>query len=585
LSHEQVLDLDDPRCSNPRLAGAKASWLARGRHQGLSVLPGVVLTADVSALALQHGAKTLALRGSGGARLEVGQFPVGPTLLARIAQACAGFGPALAVRSSSVLEGGGEWSGAFSSYVDVGVEEIEKAIAGCWASAFSVSTLERFEATGLLPTTAPMAILIQPLIRPECGGVARLDQNGDVEVVGIKGSPAPLVQGWETGVRVVAAANDEIAASEDAIAYLGSDLIMEVTRQLRSAERLTSANTCEWGLADGRLSLLQLARHTVASRLPGGPDHEHHRASDSGFDSPVIDRRLSDLARLARRYPGPLGEALVLGWAAGNPSLVIETLAWSATEPPAQDDPEDPVATLHLAAREAAILTAETWQMPEPMAAARAASILRQARGSHPEGALDCLAGLRVPDPERAVRVLHLLAIVQRAIDEGRPGVSRWNWHQPIDRLRSILRGETQQDASQSPIKRIGIDRWEPFQAAVVASVGTGHQGTPASPGVGCGRLCYIAGPDQVDDFRPRDIVVTPTPVPNLAPLLWDAAGLVTISGSPAAHLFESARSLNVPGVCSVDLSGALEVELTAATGRFAIAVDGNRGVVFTAEW
>jgi hypothetical protein len=40
-----------------------------------------------------------------------------------------------------------------------------------------------------------------------------------------------------------------------------------------------------------------------------------------------------------------------------------------------------------------------------------------------------------------------------------------------------------------------------------------------------------------------------------------------------------------VPGVCSVDLSDALEVELTAATGRFAIAVDGNRGVVFTAEW
>jgi hypothetical protein len=223
--------------------------------------------------------------------------------------------------------------------------------------------------------------------------------------------------------------------------------------------------------------------------------------------------------------------------------------------------------------------------MPEPMAAARAASVLRQARGNHPESALDCLAGLRIPDPERAARVLHLLAIVHGAIDEARPGGSRWNWHQPIDRLGSILRGETQQDVSQSPVKRIGIDRWEPFQAAVVESFGTRHQGTPASPGVGCGRLCYIAGPGQLDDFRPRDVVVTTTPIPNLAPLLWDAAGLVAISGSPAAHLFESARSLNVPAVCSLDLAGGLGVELTAATGRFVVAVDGSRGVAFTSDW
>jgi phosphohistidine swiveling domain-containing protein len=547
----------------------------------------VVLTADVSVPALQHGVKTLALRGSGGARLEVGQFHLGSTLLARVAQACAGFGPALAVRSSSVLEGEGEWSGAFVSYVDVGLEEIEKAIAGCWASAFTVSTLERFEAVGRQPVSAPMAILIQPLIRPEYGGVARLDQNGDIEVVGIKGSPAPLVQGWESGVRVVVAASDEIAASDDAIPYFGLDLITEVTGQLRAAHRLTGANTCEWGLADGRLSILQLARHTVTSRPSGPPDRRPQRAAGSApGDSHSLDPRLVDLGRLARRYPGPLGEALVLAWAAADPALVIETSTLPpVTSSPAPDDPGDTVAALHLAARESAILTAETWQMPEPMAAARAASILRQARGNHPEAALDCLARLRIPDQERAVRVLHLLTIVQSAIGDDRPGGSRWIWHQPIDRLGSILRGETQRDAGQSPVKRIGVDRWEPFQAAVVEAFGKLHQGTPASPGVGCGRLCYIAGPDQVDDVRPRDVIVTTNPIPNLAPLLWDAAGLVTISGSPAAHLFESARSLNVPAVCSVDLAGSLGVDLAATTGRFAVAVDGNRGVVFTSQW
>jgi hypothetical protein len=404
LSHEQVLDLDDPRCSNPRVAGAKASWLARGRHQGLSVLPGVVLTADVSVPALQHGAETLSVRGSGGARLEVGQFPVGSTLLARATQAAAGFGPALAVRSSSVLESAGEWSGAFASYVDVGPAEIGKAIAGCWASAFTVSTLERFEAVGLKPAAAPMAVLIQPLIRPEYGGVARLDQNGDVEVTGLNGSPAPLVQGWETGARVVVAPGGEIVTSDDAISYLGFDLVTEVTRQLLAAQRLTGANTCEWGSADGRLYLLQLTRHAITSRRAAAPDRGPHPSAGSGLvDSHPIDSRLIDLGRLARRYPGPLGEALVLAWAAADPALVIDTPTFSVTA--AQEDPTDPVVALHLAAGEAAVLTAETWQMPEPMAAARAASVLRQARGSHPEAALDCLTGLRIRDTERAARV------------------------------------------------------------------------------------------------------------------------------------------------------------------------------------
>lgn len=536
------------------------------------------MAADVSVPALQRGAETLAVRGSGGARLEVGQFPVGATLVARVAQAASAFGPALVVRSSNVLEGDGVWSGAFASYVDVAPPEIEKAIAGCWASVFTVSTLQRFEAIGLEPMAAPMAVLIQPLIRPEYGGVARLDENGEVEVIGIKGSPAPLVQGWEPGGRVLIAPGGEVAASGDAISYLGLDLIEEVAWQLRAAHRLTHADSCEWGWSDGRLFLLQLGGTASTSRRSGGSDPVRQRG---GGASRLVDPRLLPLARLARRYPGPIGETLVLAWGAADPALVIGPAP--VTVPAA--DRVDPVAGLQFAQREAALLTAETWQMPAPMAAARAASVLRQARGRHPESALDCLAALRIPDRDRAALVLQRLAQVQSALDDGRHGGSRWLWHQRIERLESILRDETQRDALQSPIERVGVDRWEPFQAAVVEYFGTEHQGTPASPGVGSGRLCYIASPEQVDDFRPRDILVTTNPVPNLAPLLWDAAGLVTAGGSPAAHLFESARSLNVPAVCSLDLAGRLGMEPAAATGRFAMAIDGSRGVAFTSEW
>jgi phosphoenolpyruvate-protein kinase (PTS system EI component) len=67
-------------------------------------------------------------------------------------------------------------------------------------------------------------------------------------------------------------------------------------------------------------------------------------------------------------------------------------------------------------------------------------------------------------------------------------------------------------------------------------------------------------------------MVTAPQPVPNLAPLLWDAAGLVTETGSPAAHLFESARALGIPAVCGVELTDSNQI----------VAVDGSTGVVAT---
>ncbi|HEX5695836.1 MAG TPA: PEP-utilizing enzyme, partial [Acidimicrobiia bacterium] len=69
-----------------------------------------------------------------------------------------------------------------------------------------------------------------------------------------------------------------------------------------------------------------------------------------------------------------------------------------------------------------------------------------------------------------------------------------------------------------------------------------------------------------------RGIITSPQPIPNLAPLLWDAAGLVTATGSPAAHLFESARALGVPAVCGLELDEADQI----------VAVDGHAGVVAT---
>ena len=181
-----ILDLDDEQCLDPGRAGAKAAWLARGRRAGLPILPGVVVSADVSMPYLQAGADALPHRGSGGARLVVGQAELPAGLKDEIRQSATHLTSPLVVRSSSLLEGSGKWSGAFTSYLDVNQEELPKAVAGCWASAFTVSTLERFSAAGIDPAAAAMAVLIQPALQPDFGGTARLDGD-EATVIGVRG--------------------------------------------------------------------------------------------------------------------------------------------------------------------------------------------------------------------------------------------------------------------------------------------------------------------------------------------------------------------------------------------------------------
>jgi pyruvate,water dikinase len=66
-------------------------------------------------------------------------------------------------------------------------------------------------------------------------------------------------------------------------------------------------------------------------------------------------------------------------------------------------------------------------------------------------------------------------------------------------------------------------------------------------------------------------ILVVHQPLTQYAPLLWKAAGLVSETGGQAAHLCEVARSLHVPAVVGVHLSGVLDgsvIALDGATGE-----------------
>ena len=554
-----LLDLTDERAEDPGLTGAKASWLARGLRAGLPILPGAVVPAPVSRPAMKRGVEVMETRGSGGARLAISQEALDADLADAVVTAARALGETLVVRSSSMLEGGGEWSGAFTSYLDLSPEETPVGVRGCWASAFTVHTLERYEASGIEPGSAPMAVLIQPALTPEFGGVARL-ADGEVSVIGVDGSPVPLVQGWDPGVHAQVTESG-VVKGDTAGTVLGESVIRSVAEALRSAERAIGANTCEWAVAGGEVALLQLGRAEFREKKSLAVPEE--------FASPEI----AGLARLVRRFPGPLGEELVLPWAVASPASFLD-----AVEP--MD--VEPLEAFVGASEQARTLTAEVWGARKADSSDRAIEAIRQLRGDQPLQAVGAMAMLRAPDAERSRSVLGLLATVRAALVEaGAVGRPEQAWHLSSQEIVEILRAGRASEMRS----RIGFDRWEPFDAAVVIANGDSREAVSAAPGIGVGRLCFVDDPNTALDFRPRDVVVGLRPTPKLAPLLWDAAALITTGGGPAAHLFESARALAIPALAAVDLEGLLGQDLVSASGRFSVAVDGDDGRLWVTPW
>ncbi len=498
-------------------------------------------------------------RGSGGARLAISQAALPDDLAEAVVSSAATLGETLVVRSSSILEGGGEWSGAFTSYLDLSPEETPVGVRGCWASAFTVHTLERYEATGIDPGSAPMAVLIQPALTPDFGGVARL-VDGEVSVIGVVGSPVPLVQGWDPGLHAQVTA-EGVVKGEAAVSTIGESVVRSVAETLLAADRRIGANTCEWAVVGGNVTLLQLGRVE--------PREKSTLAVPEAFSRPEI----GEAARLVRRYPGPLGEELVLPWALANTGGFLDDAE------PADTDPRE---ALLAAVQQSRALIAEVWGGRKADSLDEAAAAVRGLRGDEPLTAVRALESLRPADVERGRSILSLLARVRLAMVEmgavGRPDQA---WHLTSREISDVIRAGRAKEMRS----RIGFDRWEPFDAAVVVAQGQEAQGVAAASGIGVGRLCFVDDPTTALSFRPRDVVVGLRPTPKLAPLLWDASALITTGGGPAAHLFESARALAIPAITSVDLEGILGTDLATASGTFSIAVDGNDGRLWAMPW
>ncbi len=501
MDHEalRVRGLDDPRSTEVAIAGAKGAGLARALAAGFPVLDGFVIPAACSEPALQAAVEVLDARGTGGSRMTIIGYDVPGELAAQIDEFAGALPAPLIVRSSSVLEGSGEWSGAFTSVPEIECDEVVKAMKSVWATTFSIEVLERFEEADIEPGSAPMGVLVQPEVRPDFGGAAIVGAGGAITINAVKGSPRDLMAGWVAGSRAVL--EDGVLSGAEAIELMGEATVRDVADLAQRVQTDLGHNLIEWAVVDDKLLLLQVQDSAV------------HEADEPMVVPAALAHPFAlHFVKLAHAHPGALADELVLGWRSGA-SVDLRARPYEGT---------DRDAAYAEAQRIAAELTSAAWGEPAETAMAHAALVLRRMRSDRPNESIDALRELNPVDEDQAAVLLGIVDYLERT------------------------------DATPD---RRGRGRWEPVLAGVLALQGEVHDGEPSVGGVGAGRLVWVDSSKRTDDVRPRDIIVTQYPLQNFSPLLWDAAGLITVGGAPTAHLFEVARSLTVPAVINCPIA------------------------------
>jgi len=544
--------LADRAARDPDHVGAKAARLAAAAAAGLPVLAGRVLPSEASSDAVTRGSGALA-EGSGvpAAYLTAMDSRVPGELAKELVPEPASDDGLLVVRSSTVLDDDGRWSGAFTSYLGVRASDLPTAVKGCWASAFTADVVDRCRETGVEVGTLRIGVLVQPFVAFEAGGTARIREDGTAVVTAAPGGPAGVV-GGRGGLEVTVGVEGRVVEGLDD-AVIGAATVQAAAALARRAEEIVAPGVIEWGAIGEEVVLLQIgpapSAKSTSPQRPGG--------ATVSARMPVHAERV---ARLVAAFPGPLGDELVFPWALGS------------GEVPAADavdavDVDEPAAALREARGTAAELAAEVWGTSSAVARERAAAVARLLlEGGVVDGCGE-IRDLSAPDTSAAHRVLDLVQGLGAFLADAGvlPSVSLI-WRLTIPELERAIAGD------RPPLRR-GPGRWEPFVADVVRARGIHVTGTPVTPGIAAGHLHPLHELRAMGRPGPRDVLVTPLPLPHLAPLLWHSAALVSLGGSSGAHLFEVARSLGVPSVIGVDAT------LSGGPGSL-VAVEGDTGVV-----
>ncbi|WP_275593135.1 PEP/pyruvate-binding domain-containing protein [Streptomyces deccanensis] len=303
-----VVPLDQPTASLPPLTGSKAAHLARAARAGLPVLPGFVIPYD-------PGAADDRRRDADDLRdPDAMADPDGPGDVARAWAELSRRGTrSLVVRSSSPQEDTEESSlaGRFDSVLDVrGWEEFRAAVRTVLGSARRPDG-----------DSAPMAVLVQPMLRARVGGVlfgadpvaGRTDR---MLVSAVRGGPHTLVSGEQPGTTHWLSRWGRLLRTESSGVEPGAESGAESGAEYSGVEPSGASRAVGGGalLTAGELRrLARLARR--AARVFGGPQD-----IEFGFDE---DGRLWLLQSrpITAMGPRPTRGARLLG-----PGPVAETL-------------------------------------------------------------------------------------------------------------------------------------------------------------------------------------------------------------------------------------------------------------------
>jgi phosphoenolpyruvate synthase/pyruvate phosphate dikinase len=227
--------------------GFKAARLGAAARAGLPVLPGWVVPVGLGKSAMGAGVDAIRANGVGAGRVAVLGQSLDTALAAELRGVVDVLGGRVIVRSSSQLEGDARWAGAFSSVTGVGPDDVASAVRSCWASAFAVDPLRRLEECELGLEALELAVLVQPEIVPEAGGVARVAED-EVSVEGVRGHPGALLSGW--------------AEAEP----LGAEVVGDVAELAGRVHAELGDDVIEWAACDGQVWLLQSQRSAPESR-------------------------------------------------------------------------------------------------------------------------------------------------------------------------------------------------------------------------------------------------------------------------------------------------------------------------------
>jgi phosphoenolpyruvate synthase/pyruvate phosphate dikinase len=278
---------------------------------GLPVLPGFVVPAAEARPFLQAAASAVRAHGIAAGRPAVLVRTIDLALSEELRGAVDALGGRVIVRSSSPLEGDGRWAGAFSSVTGVRGEDVATAVRSCWASVFAVDPLRRLAGCGLELAALDLAVLVQPEIVPEAGGVARTLAD-EVIVEGVPGHPGTLLSGWTEGVSArVRWPGGGLARDGDGglPGLVGQRTVADVAELAGRVHAELGDDVIEWAACGGRVWLLQSQPSTPRPARSGSPSTGSGSPSAGGEPAallPVAGTRVPGTPAVPGTAAGPL---------------------------------------------------------------------------------------------------------------------------------------------------------------------------------------------------------------------------------------------------------------------------------------